>query len=53
MAPAPPLANMHSQLMRVWVSEPSSLSNRPEMLERKIRFSTLRLRNCSGVKMMS
>ena len=53
IAPVPPLANMHSQLMRVWVSDPSSLSKRPDMLERKIRFLTSRLRNRNGVKMMS
>src|SRR5262249_1151826 len=53
IAPTPPAANLHSQLMRVCVSEPSSLSNRPEMFERKIRFLTVRFRNRSGVKMMS
>ena len=50
IAPTPPAANLDSQLMRVWVSEPSSLSNRPEMLERKIRFLTVRLRKWSGVE---
>ena len=53
IAPTPPAANLHSQLMRVCVSEPSSLSNRPEMFERKTRFFTVRLRNWSGVKMTS
>ncbi len=53
MAPVPPLANLLSQLMRVCVSEPSSLSKRPDTLERKMRFLTSRLRNFSGVKMMS
>ena len=49
----PPAANLHSQLIRVCVSEPSSLSNLPEMFDRKIRFLTVRLRNLSGVKMRS
>ena len=40
----PPAANLHSQLIRVCVSEPSSLSNLPEMFDRKIRFLTVRLR---------
>src|SRR5882757_3329069 len=53
IAPTPPAANLDSQLIRVWVSEPSSLSKRPEMLERKIRFLTVRLRNFSGVKIES
>src|SRR5215831_5172899 len=53
IAPTPPAANLHSQLMRVWVSEPSSLSNLPEMFDRKMRFLTVRLRNLSGVKMTS
>jgi hypothetical protein len=50
IAPMPPAANLHSQLIRVCVSEPS-LSNLPEMFDRKIRFLTVRLRNLSGVKM--
>ena len=33
MAPMPPLANLHSQFIRVWVREPSSLSNRPDTLD--------------------
>src|SRR5579871_4709833 len=53
IAPTPPWANLDSQLIRVWVSEPSSLSNRPEMFERKTRFLTVRLRNCSGWKISS
>src|SRR5260370_19248840 len=53
IAPTPPAANLDSQLIRVWVSEPSSLSKRPEMLERNIRFLTVKLRNFNGVKMGS
>ena len=53
MAPTPPRANLLSQLMRVWVSEPSSLSKRPETFERKILFFTSRFLNFSGVKMTS
>src|SRR5207302_1502567 len=53
IAPTPPAANLHSQLMRVCVREPSSLSNRPEMFDRKMRFLTVRLRNLSGVKITS
>src|SRR5260370_1122179 len=33
IAPTPPAANLHSQLMRVWVREPSSLSNRPALFD--------------------
>src|SRR5262245_48064012 len=53
MAPTPPRANLHSQFMRVWVRLPSSLSKRPEMLERKTRFLASSERKRSGVKMMS
>src|SRR6185437_10156164 len=53
IAPTPPSANLDSQLIRVWVSDPSSLSNRPEMFDRKMRFFTVRLRNFSGVKISS
>src|ERR1051325_6305468 len=53
IAPTPPLANLASQLTRVCDSEPSSLSQRPELLERKTRFLTVRLRNLSGVKIGS
>src|SRR5579871_3954000 len=53
IAPTPPWANLDSQLMRVWVSEPSSLSKRPEMFERKTRFLTVRLRKVSGWKISS
>src|SRR5215813_9313524 len=52
-APTPPRANLLSQLIRACVTLPSSLSKRPDTLERKIRFLTSRLRNLSGVKMMS
>src|ERR1041384_689893 len=52
IAPTPPRANFSSQLIRVCVPEPSSLSKRPEMLERKMRFLTSRpeLRNLMGLK---
>ncbi len=53
MAPTSPAANLHSQLMRVWVSDPSSLSNRPDILAQKIRFLIIRFRNLKGAKMTS
>ncbi len=53
MAPTSPAANLHSQLMRVWVSDPSSLSNRPDILARKMRFLIVRFRNLRGAKMTS
>ena len=53
IAPTPPAANFDSQLIRVCVREPSSLSNRPEMLDRNIRFFTVRFRNFRGVKIES
>ena len=47
-SPTPPRANFSSQLRRVWLPEPSKLSKRPEILERKMRFLTVKLRNRSG-----
>ena len=42
-----------SQLIRVCDPDPSSLSQRPEMLERRIRFLIVRLPSCNGVKITS
>src|SRR5580658_1904712 len=53
IAPTPPRANFSSQFSRVLLPEPSKLSKRPEILERKMRFFTVRLRNRSGWKIMS
>src|SRR5687768_14493620 len=50
IAPTPPRANFRSQRSRTSVPDPSQLSKRPEMLERKMRFLTSRLRNRSGWK---
>src|SRR3981189_1461015 len=49
MAPTPPRANFSSQLTRVWVPDPSSLSNRPEILDLKIRFLTVKWGNLISV----
>ena len=46
--PMPPRAKRVSQLMRVCVPEPSSLSQRPETLERRMRFLIVRLPSLQG-----
>src|SRR5882757_992024 len=54
MPPMPPRANLVSQLMRVSVPEPSSLSQRPEMLERRTRFLIVRFSlSFNGLKIAS
>src|SRR5215217_1213080 len=54
MPPMSPRANLVSQLMRVSVPDPSSLSQRPEMLERSTRFLIVRfLLSFNGWKIAS
>src|SRR5882757_1634031 len=54
MPPMSPRANLVSQLMRVSVPDPSSLSQRPEVLERRTRFLIVRfLLSFNGWKIAS
>ena len=53
IAPTPPRANLLSQLTRVCDRLPSSLSKRPEMLDRKMRFLISMFRHFSGSKITS